>query len=144
MKSFTLPLLCLMLVFSAGAVQARGDAYPAHSPGNEILADFVPEDDVKVQGVVVDSEGEPLIGVNVLEKGNPTNGTITDVDGAFQLTVADDNATLVFTYIGYQKTEMPLNGQTNVSVTLKTSASVLDEVVVVGYGTQVKRDMLGA
>ncbi|WP_421948146.1 SusC/RagA family TonB-linked outer membrane protein [Phaeodactylibacter xiamenensis] len=144
MKSFTLPLLCLMLVFSAGAVQARGDAYPAHSPGNETLADFVPEDDVKVQGVVVDSEGEPLIGVNVLEKGNPTNGTITDVDGAFQLTVADDNATLVFTYIGYQKTEMPLNGQTNVSVTLKTSASVLDEVVVVGYGTQVKRDMLGA
>lgn len=144
MKSFTLPLLCLMLVFSAGALHARGDAAPGTNPGAESLSKFIPEDDVKVQGVVTDDAGEPLIGVNVLEKGNPTNGTITDMDGAFQLTVADDNATLVFTYIGYQKKEMPLNGQTNVSVTLKTSASVLDEVVVVGYGTQVKRDMLGA
>ena len=144
MKSFTLPLLCLMLVFSAGALHARGDAAPATSPGNETIADFVPEDDVRVQGVVIDDAGEPLIGVNVIEKGNPSNGTITDVDGSFQITVADDNATLVFSYIGYKQTELPLNGQTNVSLTLGSSASLLDEVVVVGYGTQVKRDMLGA
>ncbi|NRA49088.1 MAG: SusC/RagA family TonB-linked outer membrane protein, partial [Phaeodactylibacter sp.] len=144
MKSFTLPLLCLMLVFSAGALHARGDAAPATSPGNETIADFVPEDDVRVQGVVIDDAGEPLIGVNVIEKGNPSNGTITDVDGSFQITVADDNATLVFSYIGYKQTELPLNGQTNVSLTLESSASLLDEVVVVGYGTQVKRDMLGA
>lgn len=115
----------------------------AKSPLPTNSLDGLAEDEIKVQGRVQDNAGEPLIGVNVIEKGS-SNGTITDVNGEFQITVKDEDAILVFSYVGYQQKEVPVNGQTNLQVTLKSSASVLDEVVVVGYGTQVKRDMLGA
>lgn len=94
-----------------------------------------------VKGRIVDVNGEPLIGVNILEKGT-TNGTISDYDGNFSLTLNTPDAILVFSYIGYVSQE--IKGTPDMTVTLKEDFETLDEVVVVGYGVQKKRDLTGA
>ena len=94
-----------------------------------------------VKGVVIDELSEPMIGVNVMEKGT-SNGTITDIDGKFQLKVAS-NAKLVLTYIGYATKEVEA-GTGNLKIQLATDAKMIDEVVVIGYGTQKKATMVGA
>jgi len=95
----------------------------------------------KVTGSVKDTTGEPLLGVNVVEQGT-TNGTITDLDGNFSLDVAD-NATIVFSYIGY--VAQPVRVTSNVlNIVLLEDSQALGEVVVVGYGTQAKRDITGS
>lgn len=98
---------------------------------------------VTVTGKVNDNQGFGLPGVNVLVKGT-TNGTTTDSDGNFSLEVADANVTLVFSFIGYATQEVPLNGQTTLSVVLFEDIQSLNEVVVVGYGTQEKREVTAA
>lgn len=90
----------------------------------------------KVTGTVTDAKGEPLLGVNVVVKGT-TNGTITDLDGKYSLEV-EPNSILVVSYIGYVSQQIPASGEV-VNVTLKEDTQNLDEVVVVGYGTQQKR-----
>lgn len=97
---------------------------------------------IQLTGTVTDTKGETLIGASVLEKGT-TNGCITDIDGNFTLTVAP-NATIVISYVGYVAQEVPLKGQKVLNVTLKDDTEMLDEVVVVGYGTMKKSDMTGA
>lgn len=97
---------------------------------------------IQLTGTVTDTKGETLIGASVLEKGT-TNGCITDIDGNFALTVAP-NATMVISYVGYVAQEIPLNGQKVLKVTLKDDTEMLDEVVVIGYGTMKKSDMTGA
>lgn len=86
----------------------------------------------QVSGRIVDANGEPLIGVSVLEKGT-TNGTITDFDGNYTLTVPE-NATLQFSYIGYKPTEMPVSGQASINLTMREDSEILDEVVVTALG----------
>lgn len=88
------------------------------------------------------SDGEPLMGVNVVEKGT-TNGTITDLDGKYTLNVGS-NAVLQFSYIGYVSSDIAVNGQRTVNVTMKEDSQNLDEVVVVGYGTVRKADLAGS
>ncbi|HVW15482.1 MAG TPA: TonB-dependent receptor [Mucilaginibacter sp.] len=96
-----------------------------------------------VKGKVTDAaNNESLIGVSVLVKGT-TNGTQTDVNGNFTLN-APSNAILVFSYIGYSNQEVPVNGQSTINVKLNASASELQQVVVIGYGTQKKIDNTGA
>lgn len=97
---------------------------------------------VSVQGVVTDPNGEPIIGANVVEKGT-TNGSITDFDGKFILSVPK-TAVLEVSYIGYIHQEIPVNGQTAISVILKEDTQNLEEIVVVGYGTQKKVNLTGA
>lgn len=98
---------------------------------------------VTVSGSITDaSTGESLIGVNVLETGT-TNGTITDVNGYYTITVAE-KASLKFTYIGYLSTTKQLNGAVTLDVALESDVSILDEVVVVGYGSQRKSDLTGS
>lgn len=98
---------------------------------------------VTVSGSITDaSTGEFLIGVNVLETGT-TNGTITDVNGYYTITVAE-KASLKFTYIGYLSTTKQLNGAVTLDVALESDVSILDEVVVVGYGSQRKSDLTGS
>ncbi len=97
---------------------------------------------VLVNGVVKDESGEVLIGATVIEKGT-SNGTTTDFNGEFSLEVADD-AILVVTYIGYTKREFKLDGQSDVEIILTENTSTLNEVVVVGYGRQVKRNITGS
>lgn len=95
-----------------------------------------------VLGTVTDAEGVPLAGANILEKGT-TNGTQTDFDGNFSIEVSDD-AVLVISYIGYASKEVPVNGQSNISVNLAEDAAGLEEVVVIGYGTVKKSDLTGS
>lgn len=91
---------------------------------------------------VVDTHNEPVIGASVLEKGT-SNGTITNLDGECTLKVSPD-ATLIISYIGYQKQEISVAGKNNLNVVLEEDSEQLDEVVVVGYGVQKKSSMTGA
>ena len=95
-----------------------------------------------IKGTVVDVTGEPLIGVNVAVKGT-TIGIITDIDGNYTLEVPS-KSTIVFSYIGYQAQEVPVGNQSTINVTLKEDAQKLEEVVVVGYGTQKKVTVTGS
>ena len=96
----------------------------------------------KVTGNVSDAEG-PIIGASVVEKGNAGNGTVTDLDGNFSLNVKP-GATIVITYIGYQKQEIAVGNQSSFKITMKTDDKTLDEVVVVGYGVQKKKLVTGS
>ena len=97
----------------------------------------------KVVGTVT-ADGEPLIGVAVYEKDVPSNGTITDMDGNYALTLKGANAVLVFQYVGYGKQEISVNGLSKINVSLSQDSEMLDEVVVVGYGTQKKVNVTGS
>lgn len=96
----------------------------------------------KITGVVTDEKGEPLIGANIVEKGT-SNGIITDIDGFFELEVADQ-AVVQITYLGYNMQEIPVRGQSRFNIVLKEDSQSLEEVVVVGYITQKKVDLTGA
>jgi iron complex outermembrane receptor protein len=96
----------------------------------------------EVTGTVFDANG-PLPGASVVEKGT-TNGTQTDFDGNYTLTIDDPDAVLVFSYIGYKGQEIPIAGQTTIDVTLQEDAQALEEVVVVGYGSQAKKEITTA
>lgn len=84
-----------------------------------------------------DQKGEPIVGANVMEKGT-TNGIITDADGRFMLKVSSD-AVLSISFIGYRSVEIKVGKRQSVSVVLDEDMEILDEVVVVGYGSQLKR-----
>lgn len=94
----------------------------------------------KVTGKVKDSSGEPVIGASVVVKGNNTMGTITDFDGNFMLDVPAKSV-LVISYIGYVTQEVPTAGKNSLEIVLKENTKTLDEVVVIGYGTQRKGDV---
>lgn len=97
----------------------------------------------KIIGTIVDQNGEAIIGANVIQKGT-TNGTITDIEGHFTLEVPA-NAILTISFIGYKSKDVTLKGnETKITITLKDDTEILDEVVVVGYGTMKKRDLSGA
>lgn len=88
-------------------------------------------------------DGFGLPGVNVIVKGT-TNGTVTDFDGKYSINVQDPDATLVFSYIGFTTQEIPINGQSEINATMTEDATALEEVVLVGYGTQIRRQVTGA
>ena len=96
----------------------------------------------KITGTVVDAQG-PVIGASVVEKGKTGNGVITDFDGNFTLNVSPD-ATIVISYVGYETQEIKVGNQSTFNITLSEDDSVLDEVVVVGYGTMKKKLVTGA
>lgn len=96
----------------------------------------------QISGVVNDAFG-PVIGASVLEKGT-SNGVITDLDGNFKLTVSNDNAVLLVSYVGYKTQEIPVAGKTSFSIMMKEDSEMLEEVVVVGYGAQKKESVVGA
>ena len=97
---------------------------------------------ITVQGVVKDQIGETVIGASVVQK-NTTNGTITGIDGDFSLNVPSD-AVIVVSFVGYKSLEVPVKGQKQIMVTLSEDSEMLDEVVVIGYGTMKKSDLTGA
>ena len=96
-----------------------------------------------VQGMVTDPNGEPIIGASVVVKGT-TNGTITDFDGKFTLSNVPEKGIITITYIGYKGQDIPVAGKSTLKVTLAEDTKTLDEVVVVGYGTQKKSDVTGS
>ena len=96
-----------------------------------------------VTGVVVDVQGESIIGANVLVKGT-VNGVITDINGKFTLNQVAADATLQISFIGYKEQTIDLKGKSNIRVVMQEDTEMLDEVVVVGYGVQKKSDVTGA
>lgn len=97
----------------------------------------------QIKGHVADATGEPIIGANVTVKGT-TTGTITDIDGNFTLEVGSTDGTLVVSFIGYKSVEAKMNGTVPINVVLQEDTETLDEVVVVGYGTQNRKSLTGA
>ncbi len=97
----------------------------------------------KVRGSIADPNGLPLPGANILEKGT-TNGAQSDFDGNFALDLTRSDATLVISFIGYKTQELQTNGLSKIDIVLAEDSDNLDEVVVVGYGTQRKKDLTGA
>lgn len=98
---------------------------------------------VKVTGKVLDETGEPVPGASIFVKSDPSTGTITSLDGNFVITVSE-NATLVASFIGYQQNEMPLKGKRELVFRLVVDSKQLEEVVIVGFGTQKKASVVGA
>lgn len=98
---------------------------------------------ISVSGTVTGQDAEPLIGVNVQVKGT-TQGTSTDFDGNYELQEIEENATLIFSYIGYATAEIEVQGRSSIDIILETDATQLEEVVVVGYGTQRRESVTGA
>ena len=97
-----------------------------------------------ISGLVVDQDGQPIPGVTILDSSNEQNGTVTDFDGNFTINVPS-NGTLNISYIGYKTQSVDVSGQTNLSISLEESVSALDEVVITGYGSQVKKsDLTGS
>ncbi len=96
-----------------------------------------------VTGTIVDEFGEPIIGANVLVKGT-TNGAVTDIDGNYSITGVSDSDELVVSYIGYASQTLPVGSQSTFNITMKEDGENLEEVVVVGYGVQKKKDLTGS
>ncbi|MFZ4454603.1 MAG: SusC/RagA family TonB-linked outer membrane protein [Bacteroidales bacterium] len=123
---------CLYLIILLFSPTIFSQTYKSANSGKEIT----------VAGTVVDEKGEALTGASIYVDGS-NKGTITDIRGEFKIN-AKSNATLVITYIGYNKLTLPVNGKTNVKITLVEITKKLDEVVVVGYGQQRRKDVTGS
>jgi TonB-linked SusC/RagA family outer membrane protein len=115
---------------------------PREEPREVGLTESV-TDQARVSGTISDASGMPLPGASIVEKGT-TNGTQSDFDGNFELSVADGNATLVISYVGFVTQEIALAGRTDLNISLKENAAELDEVVVVGYGQQSTKSVTGS
>ncbi len=127
MKPFCCSLALVLLTAVSGAAAVK------HLPPDRI-----------VRGTVADaSNGEPLPGVNVLLKGT-TQGTTTDAGGSFELRVPDGSSTLVFSFVGYASLDIEVNNQSSLEIRLQSDQKALDEVIVVGYGSQSKRNVTGS
>lgn len=112
-------------------------------PQPESLNPGVPSPDRPVRGKVTDEKGEPLPGVNILLKGSQ-RGTTTDINGEFSINIPDNEAVLVLSFVGYLTEEIQVGSQSVVDLSLKVDEKSLEEVIVVGYGTQKKVNMTGA
>ena len=126
---------CVVTVSLLGAV------YPISVSSSIPDVNVIQQQVRTIKGVVVDANGETIIGASVLEEGT-TNGTITDLDGAFTLQVRGNK--LQVSYVGFTKQTVTIGNQTNLKIVLKEDTETLEEVVVIGYGTQKKSDISGS
>ena len=140
-KDKTIPEVLNELFAKENIHYVINDKHIALYKGNERQVTLQTKKNIK--GVVTDKNGEPIPGVNIIEKGNPTNGTITDVDGNFALSVSG-NSVLVASYIGYNRIEIQVKDRSVVDITLSEDTQALEEVVVVGYSTQKKVNLTGS
>lgn len=126
---------CLML---AGAVMSPAFAFANTAVFNGSV--IVQSQSVPVKGTVKDADGNPIVVATVYEKGT-TNGTITDMDGNFSFSVSGSESVVVISFVGYESQEMTIGSNSTINITLQQSNQELDEVVVIGYGTQRKGDV---
>ena len=135
-KSLLKMAACVFLATGAGT-------YPLYAADtSNRLATENTQQQIKVTGTIVDKSGEPIIGANIVEKGT-ANGTISDLDGRFTLNVQSATSVLVVSYIGYKTTETSAK-EKNTRIILTEDSELVDEVVVIGYGTQRKGDVTSA
>ncbi|MGB5668058.1 MAG: TonB-dependent receptor plug domain-containing protein, partial [Maribacter sp.] len=110
-----------------------------------LLISAVQAQETKITGTVnAASDGMPLPGVSIVDVNEPSKGVVTDFDGNYEMTVSDGNTSLRFSYVGFISVVMAVNNQTTLNVTLQDDVANLDEVIVVGYGTQKKATVTGA
>lgn len=122
-------------------VSVSGGMMPVYAVTDEVMSVM---QTTKISGQVYDSDGNPVIGASILEKGT-TNGVITDIDGNYTLSVSSKNSIIVISYIGYKAVELKASEiSSQPRIVLKEDTEVLDEVVVVGYGAQKKETLTGA
>lgn len=133
----------MVLPFAVGMLLCSTNASAADVNANIINTVAQGPQKSQVTGRIVDSNGEPLIGVSVVEKGNKSNGTVTNLDGEYTVNVSA-NSTLVVSYVGYKTQEVAVGGKRNVNVTLAEDAEMLNDVVVIGYGVVKKADLAGS
>ena len=131
------------LIDSHFTYEKRSDSHyiVVKNTNEEVDSDLIQQQS-EVTGIVTDRYNEPLIGVNIVEKGT-SNGTISDINGHYSLSTSTD-ATIVFSYIGFENVEIDRNNRNIIDVTLTEDSELLDEVVVVGYGTQKAVNLTGA
>lgn len=116
----------------------------AGNKGGSIASSAVQQKKSSVSGAVKDEKGEAIIGASVSVKGMPTIGTVTDIDGKFTLNNVPQNSTLVISFVGMKTLEVAVSGKATIAVVLESSSINMDEVVVVGFGTQKKVNLTGA
>ncbi len=119
-----------------------GEIIPKVNKEEALINELKPQD-IVVNGIVSDLNGQPLPGANIIEKGT-NNGAQTDFDGKFSISVKDGGTVLVISYLGFLTQEIAISNQTTIAVILQEDTAKLDEVVVVGYGTQKKVNLTGA
>lgn len=129
------------LLLASAAICFNVSSYALDIPLNIVNTSELQDD--TVTGRVVDAKGEPIIGATIIEKGNKTNGTITDFDGNFSISISG-NAVLEVSYIGYKTQTIKSKAGNKITITLIEDNEMLDEVVVVGFGTQKRKDVVGA
>src|SRR5690625_1907303 len=134
-----------MQVFVEERETIRKDKSRIVPPLNSLMTKkiFIGKIVFRVQGTVVNQDGEPLIGVNIQVKDS-SKGTATDFEGKFVLEDVDENAVLVISYVGYQTQEIPIAGNSELDIVLVSDSELLVEILVVGYGTQKKLSVTGA
>lgn len=136
-------LLSLTLVFVVGLSQSVG-SYNGSSSGMNHLSNIEMQQNIEVSGVVTDAAtGERLVGVTVVIKGT-TIGTTTNIDGNYTISITDPSQVLVFAFVGYEDYEAEVGDQRTINISLSPSITVLDETVVIGYGTQRRGDITGS
>ena len=136
-------LLCALLTYGTTIYAEETKNTLAKSNGTSQIENVTQNlQQHKVTGQILDNNGEPVIGANVIVKGKST-GTITDIDGNFSINAADGDI-LSITYIGYLPKEVVVKGNTPLTIKMSEDAKMLDEVVVVGYGTQKKANLTGS
>lgn len=136
-------LLNIIWIFCIGLCLPRFGFSDTHSKNDIWLMSETTAIAIDISGKVTDEDGEPLIGVNVLVQGT-NNGTSTDFEGTYSLSNVDGDAVIVFSYVGYQTREVTVDSKTTINVELASDAQMLEELVVVGYGTVKKSDLTGA
>ncbi|HOP30793.1 MAG TPA: TonB-dependent receptor [Spirochaetota bacterium] len=99
---------------------------------------------VTVTGKITDTDGIPVIGATIVDLSNPSHGTVTDYDGNYSIAGLSENSVLQISYVGMVSQEIPLNGRTTINIVMESDTEMLDEVVVVGFGTQRKENLTGA
>ena len=135
MKQFSISIAICCLLAVSGITGSVVNAAPVTAQA---------ADDITVRGTLVDETGEPVMAAAVVVKGNTTTGTASDMDGNFTLSVPSD-AVLVIQSLGYETKEVAVNGKTNLgTIIVNTESLFLDQVVVIGYGTQKKADLTGS
>jgi len=137
--------LCASVGVASGAANEEEARHASAKPSVTVsaVASSANRADMTVRGVVTDTKGEPLPGVNVVLKGT-TRGVTTDAQGQFTLDVPEGGGTLVFSFIGFQTQELPATSASRMSIKLAADEKALEEVVVVGYGTQSRATVTGA
>jgi hypothetical protein len=106
----------------------------------KLLSNLLP---IPIKGKITDDAGKPVVGANVLEKGT-NNGVTTDKQGSYSIQVKDENSVLVVTYVGYAAQEITVGSQTSIDIKFESESKKLEDVVVVGYGTQKRSELTNA